>query len=71
MVRSRSKGRVLWLTNPEGKTTDWKTRALRAYQRRTLFADALIASCCLAVTNIRRVRRTLAALSAGWSARTR
>ncbi len=29
---------------PEGKTTEWKSQALRAYQRRTLAADALIAS---------------------------
>jgi transposase-like protein len=27
----------------DGKTTEWKSRALRAYQRRTLAADALIA----------------------------
>jgi putative transposase len=30
------------LDAPDGKTTEWKSRALRAYQRRTL-ADALIA----------------------------
>ena len=29
----------------EGKTTEWKSQALRAYQRRTLAADAPIASC--------------------------
>src|ERR1700683_1466437 len=50
---------------PEGKTTEWKSRALRAYQRRTLAADALIASCYLAGTNTRRVRRALAALFGG------
>ena len=27
---------------PEGKTTEWKSQALRAYQRRTLAADMLI-----------------------------
>ena len=32
------------LNTPEGKTTEWKSQALRAYQRRTLAADALIAS---------------------------
>jgi putative transposase len=32
------------LTTPEGKTAEWKSQALRAYQRRTLAADALIAS---------------------------
>src|ERR1700724_3797610 len=36
------------LTTPEGKTTEWKSQALRAYQRRTLAADALIASSYLA-----------------------
>ena len=28
----------------DGKTTEWKSKALRAYQRRTKAADALIAS---------------------------
>jgi transposase-like protein len=40
-------------------------QSLRAYQRRTLAADALIASCYLAGTNTRRVRRALSALFAG------
>jgi putative transposase len=31
------------LNTPDGKTTEWKSKALRAYQRRTLVADALIA----------------------------
>lgn len=53
------------LRTPEGKTTEWKSQALRAYQRRTLAADALIASCYLAGTNTRRVRRALAALFSG------
>ena len=38
------------LDTPEGKTTEWKSQALRAYQRRTVAADALIASCYLAGT---------------------
>ena len=38
---------------------------LRSYQRRTLTADALIASAYLAGTNTRRVRRALAALFRG------
>ena len=50
------------LNTPEGKTTEWKSQALRAYQRRTLAADALIASTYLAGTNTRRVRRALGAL---------
>jgi len=53
------------LNTDEGTTTEWKSRALRAYQRRTLAADALIASTYLAGTNTRRVRRALAALFGG------
>ncbi len=53
------------LDGPDGKTTEWKSQALRAYQRRTLAADALIASTYLAGTNTRRVRRALAALFGG------
>jgi transposase-like protein len=53
------------LTTPEGGTAEWKSHALRAYQRRTLAADALIASSYLAGTNTRRVRRALAALFGG------
>jgi len=50
------------LNTADGKTTEWKSRTLRAYQRRTLAADALIAGTYLAGTNTRRVRRALAAL---------
>src|SRR6202051_2054441 len=53
------------LNTPEGNTTEWKSQALRAYQRRTLAADALIASSYLAGVNTRRVRRALAALFGG------
>ena len=53
------------LNTAEGKTTEWKSQSLRAYQRRTLAADALIAGCYLAGTNTRRVRRALSALFAG------
>jgi putative transposase len=53
------------LNTTEGKTAEWKSQALRAYQRRTLAADALIASTYLAGTNTRRVRRALAALFGG------
>ena len=53
------------LDTADGRTTEWKSRALGAYQRRTLAADALIASCYLAGTNTRRVRRALAALFGG------
>jgi transposase-like protein len=53
------------LNTADGKTTEWKSRALRAYQRRTLAADALIAGTYLAGTNTRRVQRALAALFGG------
>jgi putative transposase len=53
------------LNASDGQTTEWRSRALRAYQRRTHAADALIASCYLAGTNTRRVRRALAAVFAG------
>jgi len=53
------------LQTSEGGTTEWHSKALRAYQRRTLTADALIASAYLAGTNTRRVRRALAALFRG------
>ena len=53
------------LNTPEGRTTEWKSKTLRAYQRRTLAADALIAGAYLAGTNTRRVRRALAALFGG------
>jgi transposase-like protein len=48
----------------DGKTTEWRSKVLRTYQRRTLVADALIASTYLAGTNTRRVRRALKALFA-------
>jgi putative transposase len=53
------------LNTPDGKTTEWRSKALRAYQRRTLAADALIAGAYLAGINTRRVRRALAALFGG------
>jgi putative transposase len=53
------------LVQPDGTTTEWKSGAFRAYQRRTLAADALIAGSYLAGTNTRRVRRALSTLFAG------
>ena len=50
------------LQTRDGTTTEWHSHVLRSYQRRTLTADALIASAYLAGTNTRRVRRALAAL---------
>jgi transposase-like protein len=53
------------LTAADGKTSEWKSKALPAYQRRTRAADALIAGAYLSGTNTRRVRRALAALFGG------
>ena len=53
------------LTGANGKTSEWRSAALRAYQRRTRAADALIAGAYLSGTNTRRVRRALAAVFAG------
>ena len=49
----------------DGTTSEWRSKSLRAYQRRTRAADGLIASTYLAGTNTRRVRRALAALFGG------
>src|SRR2546430_4205144 len=46
------------LVGADGTTSEWKSKVLRAYQRRTLTTDALIASAYLAGTNTRRVRRS-------------
>src|SRR5260221_9492083 len=53
------------LATAEGKTTEWKSTALRAYQRRTKRADSLIAGAYLSGTNTRRVRRALSAVFKG------
>jgi putative transposase len=53
------------LATADGKTSEWRSKALPAYQRRTLMADAVIAGAYLAGTNTRRVRRALKALFAG------
>jgi putative transposase len=53
------------LHTAEGTTTEWKSTALRAYQRRTRQADSLIAGTYLAGTNTRRVRRALSAVFGG------
>ena len=53
------------LSTPDGKTTEWQSKVLPAYQRRTQTADALIAGADLAGTNTRRVRRALGALFEG------
>jgi len=53
------------LQSADGGTSEWHSKVLRTYQRRTLTADALIAGAYLAGTNTRRVRRALAALFRG------
>ena len=53
------------LETGEGKTSEWKSTALRAYQRRTKQADSLIAGAYLAGTTTRRVRRALTAVFGG------
>lgn len=52
------------ITTDEG-TKEWRSGALRRYQRLTKRAEALIASAYLAGTNTRRVKRALSALFAG------
>ena len=53
------------LAGEDGKTAEWKSKGLRAYQRRTKAADALIAGAYLAGTNTRRVKRALQAVFSG------
>jgi putative transposase len=53
------------LNKPCGGTSEWKSQSLRAYQRRTQAADALIAGVYLSGANTRRVRRALASLFDG------
>jgi transposase-like protein len=53
------------LAGPNGKTSEWQSQVLPAYQRRTRAVDALIAGAYLAGTNTRRVRRALGALFGG------
>jgi putative transposase len=53
------------LATAEGKTTEWKSTALRAYQRRTRQAASLIAGAYLAGTNTRRVRRARSTVFGG------
>ncbi|MGB6634382.1 MAG: IS256 family transposase, partial [Bradyrhizobium sp.] len=53
------------LMGADGRTSEWRSASLRAYQRRTKAADALIAGAYLSGTNTRRVRRALNAVFAG------
>ena len=49
----------------DGGTSEWHSKVLRAYQRRTKEVDSLIAGSYLAGVNTRRVRRALATLFRG------
>jgi putative transposase len=49
----------------DGKTTEWHSKVLPIYRRRTKAAEALIASAYLSGVNTRRVRRALATLFGG------
>jgi transposase-like protein len=53
------------LMGADGRTSEWRSASLRAYQRRARAVDALIAGAYLSGTNTRRVRRALAAVFAG------
>lgn len=53
------------LVDDAGKASEWRSKALRKYQRLTKKAEALIASVYLAGTNTRRVKRALFGLFDG------
>jgi len=53
------------LVAADGRQSEWRSKTLPAYQRRTVQAERLIAGSYLAGTNTRRVRRALAALFGG------
>jgi len=53
------------VVSEDGKTTEWRSKALPRYQRLTKKAEALIASVYLAGTNTRRVKRALYGLFHG------
>jgi len=53
------------MVGDDGQTGEWRSKALRRYQRLTKKAEALIASVYLAGTNTRRVKRALFGLFDG------
>ena len=53
------------LIGDDGQASEWRSKALRRYQRLTKKAEALIASVYLAGTNTRRVKRALFGLFGG------
>ena len=52
------------LVAEDGATSEWRSKALSAYQRRTATINALIAQAYLSGTNTRRVKRALSSLFA-------
>jgi putative transposase len=50
------------LERGDGTTSEWKSKTLPAYRRRTKELEALIAGCYLSGTNTRRVERALASI---------
>jgi putative transposase len=53
------------IRDADGRTTEWRSRALPRYQRLTKTAEALITAVYLSGTNTRRVKRALGALFKG------
>jgi transposase-like protein len=53
------------IESEDGRTTEWRSKALPRYQRLTKRAEALIAAVYLAGTNTRRVKRALFGLFQG------
>jgi transposase-like protein len=53
------------LVDGDGQASEWRSKALRCYQRLTKKAEALIAAVYLAGTNTRRVKRALCGLFDG------
>jgi transposase-like protein len=53
------------IQDADGRTTEWRSRALPRYQRLTKTAEALITAVYLSGTNTRRAKRALAALFKG------
>jgi putative transposase len=53
------------MIDEDGQASEWRSRALRRYQRLTKKAEALIAAVYLAGTNTRRVKRALFGLFDG------
>lgn len=53
------------LQHPDGTTTEWRSQAVRRYQRRTELVDAAVLGVYLSGTNTRRIKGALAPLLRG------